>query len=169
MAQFAANQVIGNSRDKLFADARAKVEKFEFDENVASVFPDMIHRSVPGYKTIVDHSGQLASYFAHPDTNCYDLGCSLGATTKAMYRSISEQNIRIYAVDNSVAMIERCKKELKACAFDDTITIKQADICDIMIENASVVILNFTLQFVSPNKRANLIKNIFHLNSWSKI
>ena len=160
--QFAANQVIGNSRDKLFAGARAKVEKFVFDENVASVFPDMIHRSVPGYKTIVDHSGQLASYFAHPNTNCYDLGCSLGATTKAMHRSISEQGIRIFAVDNSAAMIERCKKELGACAIDDTITIKQADICDITIENASVVILNFTLQFVSPNKRANLIKNIFH-------
>ena len=82
------------SRDNLFADARSKVEKFEFDENVASVFTDMISRSIPGYRTIVDHSGQLAGYFARPNTNCYDLGCSLGATTKALHRSISGKGSR---------------------------------------------------------------------------
>ena len=154
------------SRDNLFADARSKVEKFEFDENVASVFTDMISRSIPGYRTIVDHSGQLAGYFARPNTNCYDLGCSLGATTKALHRSISGKGIQIFAIDNSGAMIERCKEELVAFSSDVSLTIQQADICDIIVENASVVIMNFTLQFVSPRKRNELIERIYNgLNS----
>ena len=155
-------KVIKNSRDKLFADAREKIEKFEFDENVASVFPDMIGRSVPGYKTIVEYGGQLAAHFAQSNSNCYDLGCSLGATTKALHHSISERGVRIFAIDNSSAMIERCKEELKAYSEDDTIIIKQSDICDINIENASVVIMNFTLQFVLPQRRDGLIAKIFN-------
>ena len=155
-------KVIKNSQDKLFADALEKIEKFEFNENVASVFPDMIGRSVPGYKTIVDYGGQLAANFAQSNSNCYDLGCSLGATTKALHHSISERGIRIFAIDNSSAMIERCKEELKAYTEDDTIIIKQSDICDINIENASVVIMNFTLQFVLPEHRDGLIANIFN-------
>ena len=57
-------KVIKNYRDKLFADAHEKIEKFEFDENVASVFTDMIDRSVPGYQKIVEYGGQLAAHFA---------------------------------------------------------------------------------------------------------
>ena len=82
---------------------------FTFDERVAEVFPDMIERSVPGYSNIISAIGMLAECFAKPSSNVYDLGCSLGAATLSMRRHIEQENCQIIAVDNSPAMIERCK------------------------------------------------------------
>ena len=77
----------GKRRDQLFAESLGAVGKFVFDDRVAEVFPDMISRSVPGYQSIIQHCGDLAERFVRADSNCYDLGCSLGATSLAMPRA----------------------------------------------------------------------------------
>ena len=149
------------SRDQLFAKPLDNLEKFVFDDSVASVFPDMISRSVPGYKTLIDHSGQLAAKFARQKSKCYDLGCSLGATTIALERNLTCEDIQIIAVDNSPAMIARFKRDIEARSEGIPIVVKEADVCEVSINDASVVIMNFTLQFVSPEKRKNLLRSIY--------
>jgi tRNA (cmo5U34)-methyltransferase len=67
-----------SNRDNLFANPLGKVSGFVFDQAVVDVFPDMISRSVPGYETILSHTGELAHRYVQPQTRCYDLGCSLG-------------------------------------------------------------------------------------------
>ena len=102
-----------DQRDTLYADSYADPVAasglFSFDDNVASVFPDMIKRSVPGYTTIVSMTGLLAGRFATAGSHLYDLGCSLGASSLAMRQNIRQQDCRIIAVDNSTAMLERCR------------------------------------------------------------
>ena len=71
-----------SNRDKLFSKPLGKVPKFVFDRSVVDVFPDMIQRSVPGYQTIINHTGELADRFVKENSHCYDLGCSLGASTQ---------------------------------------------------------------------------------------
>ncbi|RYZ78168.1 MAG: carboxy-S-adenosyl-L-methionine synthase CmoA, partial [Moraxellaceae bacterium] len=90
--------------DNLYANPLAHVDAFTFDESVVKVFPDMIKRSVPGYATIINMIGNLAERYAQVDSNCYDLGCSLGAATLAMRHRIQSVNCRIVGVDNSQAM-----------------------------------------------------------------
>ena len=46
-------------KDRLFAEQMLPGD-FAFDDNVASVFEDMINRSVPGYKTILAMIGVLS-------------------------------------------------------------------------------------------------------------
>ena len=48
---------------------------------VARVFPDMIRRSVPGYSNVIAGTGLIAGDYVQPGSNCYDLGCSVGAST----------------------------------------------------------------------------------------
>jgi len=67
--------------DKVYSVPREKVDAFEFDGQVADVFENMISRSVPGYPLLLDLLEVLTEQFAQPNTNCYDLGCSLGAST----------------------------------------------------------------------------------------
>ena len=81
------------------------LEPFRFNENVARVFPDMLKRSIPGYAASIDAIGALAARYVRPGTNCYDLGCSLGAATLAMRQGIAEPCCRVVAVDSAPAMI----------------------------------------------------------------
>ncbi|MCO4811316.1 MAG: carboxy-S-adenosyl-L-methionine synthase CmoA [Gammaproteobacteria bacterium] len=140
-------------------------EPFRFDEKVARVFPDMLQRSIPGYAASIEAIGSLAARYARPGTTCYDLGCSLGAATIAMRHGISQPCCRVVAVDSAPVMVERCRELI---AEDDRqngpetqVDVIEGDICDIEFTNASIVVLNYTLQFVDPGARDALIQRIF--------
>lgn len=148
-------------RDSLYADPLSEPGRFAFDDNVARVFPDMIKRSVPGYATIVSMTGLLAGKYAIAGSNLYDLGCSLGASTLAMRQNLRQPRCRIISVDNSTAMLERCQTVIDTDTHETPITLACADLQDVTIENASVVVLNFTLQFVPREARDAVIARIF--------
>lgn len=147
--------------DTIFSAPIDKIGDFTFDECVAEVFPDMIQRSVPGYSNIISAIGMLAERFVKPHSTIYDLGCSLGAATLSMRRHINQEGCKIIAVDNSSAMVERCKLHVNAYRSDTPVEVVEADIRNIEIENASVVVLNFTLQFLSPEDRYALLEKIY--------
>lgn len=147
-------------KDKIYSQTNDPLVKFTFDKQVADVFPDMIQRSVPGYTTTVAMTGVLAAQFASDGSCCYDLGSSLGAATLAMRRHISAR-VKIIAVDNSIAMVEKSKKILSRDYSAIPVEIVCDDILNINIINASVVVLNFTLQFLSPEKRTQIINKIY--------
>ncbi|MDO7597017.1 MAG: carboxy-S-adenosyl-L-methionine synthase CmoA [Pseudomonadota bacterium] len=148
--------------DSIYASPLDEIIDFRFDERVVDVFPDMIQRSVPGYGTMISTIGILAARYAQEDSHCYDLGCSLGAITLSMRQRITKSNCDIIAVDNSIAMIERGQQLLVS---DQTsaiqVTMICADLKNVDIENASVVVLNFTLQFIPVEERLLLIKRIY--------
>ncbi len=147
--------------DTLFATPLAQISEFAFDHDVVRVFPDMIKRSVPGYPTIIETIGLIAGQYAKPDSLIYDLGCSLGAATQSMRRHVRSPGCRIIAVDNSAPMIERCQEYLSAQdAMVEELTpaeVVLADITNLALQPCSVVVLNFTLQFVAPQRRLELL------------
>lgn len=149
------------NRDTLFSAPIAKLGDWTFDERVAEVFPDMIQRSVPGYSNIISMIGMLAGRFVQPNTRVYDLGCSLGAATLSMRREISAPGCNIIAVDNSAAMIDRCRRHVEAFRGDTPVEVIEADIRQVPIHNASLVVLNFTLQFLDPADRQQLLDGIY--------
>ncbi len=150
-----------NLEDNLFETPFVGVGDFRFDEKVAEVFPDMIRRSVPGYGHVIGLSGLIAKRYAKPNTIIYDLGCSLGATTIAIANEVTKPGCRIVAVDNSEAMLTRAR-----ATTNDRLVNPQAiewlrkDITDMSFEACSVVVLNFTLQFIAIEQREDLLTNI---------
>ena len=149
-------------QDEIYASPLNEIIDFDFDEKVAEVFPDMIQRSVPGYGTMISTIGILAAKYAQPNSRCYDLGCSLGAVSLSMRQRINQPDCTIIAVDNSEAMVER-GLELLASDSSSRVPVEMvcADIQNIAIEDASVVVLNFTLQFIPPDDRLALITRIY--------
>lgn len=148
-------------KDSLFSAPIERLGDWTFDEKVAEVFPDMIKRSVPGYSNIISMIGMLAKRFVQHDSNIYDLGCSLGAATLSIRRNIEQENCTIYAVDNSSAMVERCQMHLNAYKASTPVNVVCADINDIKMQNASMVVLNFTLQFLTPDDRQRILTKIY--------
>ena len=121
----------------------------------------MIRRSVPGYETIIALTGLLAEQYVQPESHCYDLGCSLGAATLAMRSRIRQPRCRIIAVDNAEAMTSRCQQHVREAGEGVEVDVICADIQDVTIENASVVVLNFTLQFIESAARQTLLEKIY--------
>jgi len=149
------------NHDTLFSAPIDKLGDWTFDERVAEVFPDMIQRSVPGYSNIISMIGMLAERFVQPDSRVYDLGCSLGAATLSMRRNINVTGCEIIAVDNSPAMVERCRRHIDAFRADTPVNVIEADILDVELSNASMVVLNFTLQFLQPDDRQRLLNQVY--------
>ena len=140
-------------------------EPFRFNENVARVFPDMLRRSIPGYAASIEAIGSLAARYVRAGTTCYDLGCSLGAATLAMRHGIQQPCCRVVAVDSSSAMVERCREVI---AEDDRqngpetqVDVAEQDIREVHFENASMVVLNYTLQFIDLADRDALLSRIY--------
>lgn len=148
-------------RDSIYADPLGQISGFSFDENVVRVFPDMLRRSVPGYNTIITQSGLLAERYAQAGSQLYDLGCSLGATTFSMRQNLHQADCRLIGIDNSEAMVLQCREILKGSPGTTPVDIVLGDIAETPIERASVVAMNFTLQFFSPSMRADLLQRIF--------
>ena len=149
-----------NPRDNLYAEPHDMLVDFRFDEKVAAVFPDMIRRSVPGYSDIIALLGLFAAEYVSDGSTVYDLGCSLGAASLSLRRRIHANDCRIVAVDNSPAMVERCRENLDSDLARTPVEVICADIRDVAIHNASVVVLNFTLQFLPPEQRLALLQKI---------
>lgn len=149
------------THDNIYTKPLNEISGFAFDDRVVNVFPDMIQRSVPGYQTIISAIGLLADKFAQPGSYCYDLGCSLGAATLSMRHHIQHDDCQIIAVDNSEAMIEGFQKILDQDERSLPVDLICADIRNVEISNASVVVLNFTLQFIPLEDRELFLQNIF--------
>ncbi len=149
------------AKDTLFSAPINKLGDFTFDESVAEVFPDMIQRSVPGYSNIITAIGMLAERFVTKDSNVYDLGCSRGAGILSIRRNVKFDHFNIIGVDNSPAMVERCKTHLNSFHSNVPVDILCDDIRHIEIKNASMVVLNFTLQFLPPEDRLALLTHIY--------
>lgn len=133
---------------------------FNFDAKTASVFDDMLVRSVPFYLESQRMIGELARDFAVEGTNVYDLGCSTG-TTFMQLDSALPKSVRFVGFDYSEDMLKKAREKLKDFGIKHETVLECADLNkDIRVENASVVIMNLTLQFVRPLNREKLIRNI---------
>lgn len=151
---------MSGTKDSLFANSRAATTGFRFDEKVVRVFPDMISRSVPGYELVIPMVGMLARRYAQPGSKIYDLGSSLGASSLAMAQAIKQKDVEIVAVDNSAAMVRRCRQLVDKNDTTVPVDVRLENVLDTEIDNASVVVLNFTLQFLDRGQRQGLVNRI---------
>ncbi len=154
-------KIAGAVEDRLFADTSRKPEDFKFDTKTVIVFDDMVSRSVPMYDEFQRLIGELASDFAVPGTRLFDLGCSTG-TTLAVLDELLPYDVEFVGIDNSEAMLARAREKLSHRFEKRTIDLQLKDLdCERVVHNASVVVMNLTLQFVRPMHRERVLRWIF--------
>jgi len=149
---------MGIVKDNIYLYDEALAD-FVFDDKVAAVFSDMINRSVPGYALAVRMIAIIAARYAKAGSNLYDLGCSLGAVS-FLLRQLELDDCRIIGVDNSEAMLQRCEQYMRD-GSGLPYELRCQDVQQSSLENASVVVLNFTLQFIPPEQRDALVQKIY--------
>lgn len=149
-------------RDEVYREQYTKPSDFKFSSKVAGVFDDMVNRSVPYYEEMQRMTAELAADHALPGTSIYDLGCSTG-TTMIHMNELVDDSIHFVGVDDSQDMLDKCRTKLIQLDFKRPFDLVIADLNrDVQIQNASVVVLCLTLQFVRPIARERLVKQIFN-------
>lgn len=143
-----------------------KIPAFAFNEKVAAVFDDMVIRSIPGYSLAQYLSSIIAVKTIKENTNIYDLGCSTATSLIKIAQELQKHNfdlsrISLIGIDTSEDMLKRAKEKLEAFNMDSFITLKNEDIRKLEPENASLVMSHYTLQFISPDDRVSILKNIY--------
>lgn len=149
------------AEDRLYVVPRQVVSDFSFGTETAAVFDDMLPRSVPFYSEIQRMIAEMAADFAVDGTNVYDLGCSTCATFRNL-RDL-EKDVTFVGVDSSAAMLARAEEELTRADFTRRYKLHRQDLHEgLEIENASVVIMCLTLQFVRPLHRERVMRTIYN-------
>lgn len=150
---------LSNQPDTLYASIKTTPVPFEFNAQVADVFDNMIQRSIPGYNLLLEITGLITAQYAQAGSNAYDLGCSLGAASLKIRRNLPDDS-HLVGVDNSAAMARRWRQNMARDQGQASIEIRQQNIQDTIIDNASVVVMNFTLQFIADHQRIDLLRRI---------
>lgn len=149
------------NKDEVFKEAFSKPSDFKFTNKVAGVFDDMVNRSVPFYEEIQRMVAELAANHFMEGTAIYDLGCSTGTTMIQMDETVKGE-ARFVGIDDSVAMLDKCRAKLTEAGFTHAFDLEVADLnTGVAIANASVVVLCLTLQFVRPIHRERLVKQVY--------
>jgi tRNA (cmo5U34)-methyltransferase len=147
------------AKDEVFRDVES-VADFSFGEKVASVFDDMLDRSVPFYQETQRMIAEMGADFATEGTNVYDLGCSTGNTLLNLDASVPK-GVKFIGVDYSEEMLKRCRQKLAQHGLRHEHELICADLNQgVRIQNASMVLMVLTLQFVRPLYRDTLVKSI---------
>lgn len=148
------------SRDTLF-DSPAPAGKFEFNERVAEVFDDMLDRSVPFYRQVIEMSAEILEQVLRPGDAVYDLGCSTGTTLLYLARILDAKMFRLVGLDNSRAMLAKAVRKAEMFSLADRVCFIEQDITGAELSEAGGVILNYTMQFINPSLRLDFLKNIY--------
>ena len=148
------------AKDKIFSKKRRVVNDFNFGKETAAVFDDMLDRSVPFYGEVHRMMGEIASDFSVEGTNIYDLGCSTGTTFLALDPAVPP-GVRFIGIDSSAEMLKRAREKLTRHGMTREYELICADLNQgVQLENASMVIMDLTLQFIRPLYRHKLISSI---------
>jgi len=149
-------------KDEVFKARVEAIGDFKFGEKVASVFDDMLHRSVPFYDEAQRMIAEMAADFVVDGTNVYDLGCSTGTTMLNLHSAVPP-GARFVGIDSSEEMLQRCRQKLTAHQFKREHELICADLNEgLEIHNASMVLMVLTLQFIRPLHRDQIVSAIWH-------
>ncbi len=149
-------------KDDLYKKRLGQVVDFAFDDKVVAVFPDMIHRSIPGYASLLTLLQAVfrARFANQSGLHIYDLGCSLGAVTLALAQ-VMPVDTRFTGVDLSPDMIKKYDEAIRVAELESRTAVIEGDINNIPLQVADAICLNFVLQFLEPHCRRSIIERCY--------
>ncbi len=146
--------------DRIFVKREPGAGGFAFDADVAHVFDDMVSRSIPLYADVQRLIPQLAALLNHRTIRVVDLGCSTGTSLIQLARSLGNRELELWGIDNSPPMLDRCRQKLTALGLEERVRLACGDIESFDFEDASIVLMNYTLQFIDVRQRGHLLSRI---------
>ena len=147
-----------NSENSIDSGIEASKSSWSFKSDKVIILENHVKKSVPFYSEAQDLITTMSD-FTSENSIYYDLGCSTGALTRKVNSKNQHKNIKSIGIDNSKEMIKEAKKNSlnKGCVF------KYGDIAEFKFNKANLITSYYTIQFIHPSVRADLIKIFMNL------
>lgn len=134
-----------------------------FGNGVASSFDEHVSKSVPlyleGHNLICD----LSDFFVNENSTVYELGCSTGALIrKVATHNLAKENAKFVGIDVEKEMVDFAISKNNP----RNIQYIEGDILDIELEPSDLIICYYTVQFIRPSRRQELIDKIYNSLRW---
>ena len=146
-------------KDQLYQHS-TEPNPFQFNNQVAEVFADMATRSIPGYAELLNSLPLLVQQYAQENSYCFDLGCSLASALIQVAQHVPK-NCQLVGIDSSEDMINHAQKQLEAAQLNTLIQLRCEDLLYSSLEPASMIMCNYTMQFIPRHGREQLIRKIY--------
>ena len=150
----------GSTRDTIF-NVDTIEEDFVFNQRVVEVFDDMVDRSVPFYRQVIESSAELLNRLTLDDDIVYDLGCSTGTSLLECARILGDRNLQFVGIDNSAPMLEKAALKAELHGKKNVVSFSLEDITEFSHSGAGAIILNYTLQFIRPIQREDFLQRLY--------
>jgi len=147
------------ARDEIYKELPGDRD-FCFDATVAAVFDDMLERSVPGYRQVIGMTSALLARYLSPGDLVYDLGCSTGTTLVELAGNLPTPGLRFIGLDNSPAMLAKARRKAEDARLAERIAFREVDITATQLEPAGAILMHYTLQFITPERRQDFLGTI---------
>jgi tRNA (cmo5U34)-methyltransferase len=149
-------------RDELY-QSKDHIEDFTFSHDVADVFDDMLNRSVPFYSEVQRMVVEIGSLFLIGEGTVYDVGCSTGNTLLGFADKVpTDSAIRFVGIEPAAAMCEKAEAKLIASGHRDRVKILADPVEKFeRLDDARVIVMLYTLQFIRPIYRAQVLRMYF--------
>lgn len=149
------------AQDNIFSYTDGKRD-FTFDSSVTEVFDDMLNRSVPCYRIIIDLYKRILEEQLKTNDHVWDLGCSTGTTLLTLASQLKQRDLNWHGIDSSSHMIAKAKEKLEGAAHLPSPPVFECkDMTAVTFDSAGAVILNYTIQFLRPMQREEFLSRIF--------
>lgn len=153
------------NKKKINVDSGIESKKagWTFGKNTYKNFDSHVKKSVPGYEEGHDIISSLSDFFIKDNSHIYDLGCSTGSLILKLSSAQTKKNTHFFGYDTEISMINYAKK---INSKKKNVKFIKADINNISFKKADLIIAYYTLQFISPRTRQNLINRIYKSLNW---
>jgi len=138
-------------------------EDFDFNENVVEVFDDMLDRSVPFYHEVIQATAKILEHHLRPQDRICDLGCATGTPLLEFARLLKDMDLEFIGIDTSPAMLEKARLKSEFYSREQSVKFYLEDITKLDRAGTGAFILNYTLQFIRPLLRPQLIERLYAL------
>lgn len=137
-----------------------------FGADTPKHFTEHVKRSVPFYETGHDLVVQLSDFFVKAESVCYELGVSTGALIRKLALR-HPKTVRWIGIDIEPNMIKQAKQELRPLGTRArNVELHVGDINLFEYEPADLIVAYYTIQFVPPRLRQDLINTIYRTLNW---
>lgn len=150
----------GSKKDTIFKVDTVE-EDFVFNQRVVEVFDDMVDRSIPFYRQVIESSAELLNRLTLDDDRVYDLGCSTGTSLLECARILGDKKLQFVGIDNSAPMLEKATLKAELHGKKDIVSFALEDVTEFSHPGAGAIILNYTLQFIRPLQRQVFLKRLY--------
>lgn len=146
------------SKKKIYANNAS----WTFDKNVPKKFSHHIKQSVPFYEEGHDLICEVSDFFIKNKSIVYDIGSSTGTLLNKIQKRHMNKKINFYGIETVKEMIIQAKKE----HLNKRVRYLNKDINKIKLKRNNLTVSYYTIQFIDPENRQNLINKIYNCLKW---